>query len=68
MTLFVSYKLLVLTRMVWSVCALAMGAVISKYRPTSFKNILVCLVTGVGCLAWFFIYILTVLGSELFWE
>jgi len=38
-TLFAGYKLIVLTRMVWSACALAMGIVIGKYRPTKgFKN------------------------------
>ncbi len=38
-TLFAGYKLIVLTRMVWSGCALAMGIVIGKYRPTKgFKN------------------------------
>ena len=61
-TLFGGYKLFVLTRMVWSVCALAMGAVIGKYRPTkSFKNMAICVVTGVGCLSWFLIYIVAVM-------
>ena len=64
-TFFASYKLVVLTRMVWSVCALAMGAVIGKYRPTkSFTNMAICLVTLVGCLSWFLIYIIAVM--ELF--
>ena len=64
-TLFFNYKLIVLTRMVWSVCALAMGAVIGKYKATkSFKNMVICVVTGVGCLSWFLIYIVAVM--ELF--
>jgi hypothetical protein len=33
-TLFGGYKLFLLTRMVWRVLALALGAVIGKYRPT----------------------------------
>ncbi len=67
-TLFGGYKLFALTRMVWSVYALAMGAVIGKYRPTkSFKNMAICLVTFAGCMSWFLIYILTVFaGIELF--
>ncbi len=67
-TLFAGYKLIVLTRMVWSGCALAMGIVIGKYRPTkSFKNMAICLVTFAGCMSWFFIYILTVVAEmELF--
>ncbi len=60
LTLFASYKLIVLTRMVWSVLALALGAVVGKYRPKGFKNIAICLVTGAGCLAWFWIYIIAV--------
>ncbi len=66
-TLFGGYKVFVLTRMVWSVCALAMGAVIGKYRPTkSFTNMAICLVTFVGCMSWFlmgFLYILTVVAE-----
>ena len=66
-TLFGGYKVFVLTRMVWSVCALAMGAVIGKYRPTkSFKNMAICLVTFAGCMSWFlmgFLYILTVVAE-----
>ncbi len=66
-TLFGGYKVFVLTRMVWSVCALAMGAVIGKYRPTkSFTNMAICLVTLVGCMSWFlmgFLYILTVVAE-----
>ena len=69
-TLFFSYKLIVLTRIVRSVLALALGAVIGKYRPKGFKNIAICLVTGAGCLSWFLmflIYVLTVAeGMELF--
>ena len=68
LTFFASYKLIVLTRMVWSVLALALGAVIGKYRPKGFKNIAICLITSAGCLAWLLIYILIVLESELFWE
>ena len=64
MTLFVSYKLLVLTRMVWSVLALALGAVIGKYRPTNFTNIVICLFTFLGCVSWFLIYIVAL--TELF--
>jgi len=62
-TLFFGYKVVVLTRMLWSVLALALGAVIGKYRPTSFTNMAICLVTFVGCMSWFlmlFLYILTV--------
>ena len=63
-TFFASYKLVVLTRMVRSVCALALGAVIGKYRPTkSFKNLAICLITFLGCLSWFLIYILAVVGE-----
>jgi len=70
LTLFLGYKVVVLTRMVWSVCALALGAVIGKYRPTkSFTNMAICGVTFVGCLSWFLmllLYILTVAeGMEL---
>jgi len=67
-TLFGGYKLFALTRMLWSVYALAMGAVIGKYRPTkSFKNMAICLVTFAGCMSWILIYILTVFaGIELF--
>jgi len=64
LTLFASYKLVVLTRTVRNLLALALGAVISKYRPTkSFTNMAICLVTFVGCMSWFlmlFLYILTV--------
>ena len=62
------YKLFVLTRMVWSVCALAMGAVIGKYRPTkSLKNMAICLVTAAGFLSWFVTIIITVVTeTELF--
>lgn len=63
-TLFFGYKVVVLTRMLWSVLALALGAVIGKYRPLkSFTNMAICLVTFVGCMSWFlmlFLYILTV--------
>ncbi len=66
-TLFGGYKVFVLTRMVWSVCALAMGAVIGKYRPTrSFTNMAICLVTFAGCMSWFLmglLYILTVVAE-----
>jgi len=67
-TLFGGYKLFLLTRVVWSVCALAMGAVIGKYRPTkSFKNMVICLITFAGFMAWFLIYIIAVVvGMELF--
>ena len=69
-TLVFSYKLIVLTRIVWSVLALALGAVIGKYRPTkSFTNMAICLLTFVGCVSWFLmllLYILTVAeGMEL---
>ena len=69
-TLFFGYKVVVLTRMLWSVCALALGAVIGKYRPTkSLKNQIICFVTLVGCMSWFLmllLYILTVAeGMEL---
>ena len=61
LTLFASYKLIVLTRMVWSVLALALGAVIGKYKPTqSLKNMAIFLVTSAGCLAWLLIYIIAV--------
>ena len=57
-TLFGGYKVFVLTRMVWSVCALAMGAVIGKYRPTkSFTNMAICLVTFAGFMSWFLYYL-----------
>ena len=50
--------------MLWSVLALALGAVIGKYKPLkSFTNMAICLVTFVGCMSWFlmlFLYILTV--------
>ena len=67
---FFSYKLIVLTRIVWSVLALALGAVIGKYRPTkSFGNQIICFVTFLGCVSWFLmllLYILTVAeGMEL---
>ncbi len=63
-TLFGGYKVFVLTRMVWSICGLAMGAVIGKYRPTkSFKNMAICLVTFAGCMSWFLIYLLTVVAE-----
>ena len=67
-TLFAGYKLIVLTRMVWSAFSLAMGIVIGKYRPTkSFKNMAICLVTFAVCLNCFYIYILTVVVEmELF--
>ena len=67
-TFFAGYKLIVLTRMVWSACALAMGIVIGKYRPTKgFKNMAICLVTFAGLMSWFFIYLLTVFAEmELF--
>ncbi len=61
MTFFASYKQIVLTRMIWSVLALALGAVIGKYRPLkSFTNMAICLVTCTGCLAWFLIYVIAV--------
>ncbi len=67
---FFSYKLIVLTRIVWSVCVLALGAVVGKYKPLkSFTNMAICLVTFVGCMSWFLmllLYILTVAeGMEL---
>jgi len=67
-TFFAGYKLIVLTRMVWSACSLAMGIVIGKYRPTrSVKNMAICLVTFAGLMSWFFIYLLTVVAEmELF--
>jgi len=61
---FFSYKLIVLTRIVWSVLALALGAVIGKYRPTSFTNIAICLVTLLGCVSWFLMFMIAVV--ELF--
>ena len=67
LTWFASYKLIVLTRMVWSVLALALGAVIGKYKPTqSLKNMAIFLVTSAGCLAWLLIYIIAVAEMELF--
>jgi len=67
LTLFASYKLIVLTRMVWSVLALALGAVIGKYKPKGFKNIAICSVACTGFLAWFLIYIIAVVVEmELF--
>jgi len=64
-TLFFGYKVVVLTRMVWSVLALALGAVIGKYGPAkSLKNMTIFLVTCAGCLSWFLIYIVAVM--ELF--
>jgi len=70
-TLLGGYKLFLLTRMVWSVCALAMGVVIGKYRPTkSSKNMAICLVTCVGLMSWFLQFLTYVLkvvvGIELF--
>ena len=50
--------------MVWSVLALALGAVIGKYRPTSFTNIAICLVTLLGCVSWFLMFMIAVV--ELF--
>lgn len=62
LTLFASYKLIVLTRMVWSVLALALGAVIGKYSPSkNFQNLAIVLVTSAGALSWFLIYLLTVI-------
>jgi len=53
--------------MVWSVLALALGAVIGKYKPTqSLKNMAIFLVTSVGCLAWLLIYIVAVAEMDLF--
>lgn len=67
LTWFASYKLIVLTRMVWSVLALALGAVIGKYKPTqSLKNMAIFLVTSAGCLAWLLIYIIAVAEMDLF--
>jgi len=67
LTLFASYKLIVLTRMVWSVLTLALGAVIGKYKPTqSLKNMAIFLVTSAGCLAWLLIYIIAVAEMDLF--
>ena len=67
LTFFASYKLIVLTRMVWSVLALSLGAVIGKYKPKGFKNIAICVVTCAGCLAWFWTYlVIVVLGMDLF--
>lgn len=60
LTLFASYKLIVLTRMVLSVLALALGAVVGKYRPKGFKNITIVLVTSAGLLSWFLIYLVIV--------
>ncbi len=67
-TFFAGYKLIVLTRMVWSGGSLAMGIVIGKYRPTKgFKNMAICLVTFAGFLNGFYIFILTVVAElELF--
>ena len=67
-TFFAGYKLIVLTRMVWSACSLAMGIVIGKYRPTrSFKNMAICLVTCAVFLNGFYLFILTVVAEmELF--
>ncbi len=70
-TLFLNYKLIVFIRIVRSVLALALGAVIGKYKPLkSFKNKVICFVTFVGCMSWFLmllLYILTVAeGIELF--
>ena len=59
---FFSYKLIVLTRIVWSVLALALGAVIGKYNPTkSFKNQIICLLTFVGCMSWLLIFTIVVM-------
>ena len=67
LTWFASYKLIVLTRMVWSVLALALGAVIGKYKPTqSLKNMAIFLITSAGCLAWLLIYIIAVAEMDLF--
>ena len=66
-TFIFGYKLAVLTRMVWSVLALALGAVIGKYKPTqSLKNMAIFLVTSAGCLAWLLIYIIAVAEMDLF--
>ena len=67
-TFFAGYKLIVLTRMVWSACSLAMGIVIGKYRPTrSVKNMAICLVTFAVFLNGFYLFILTVVAElELF--
>jgi len=67
-TFFAGYKLIVLTRMVWSGCALAMGIAIGNYRSTkSFRNIAICLATVAVCLNGFYLYILTVVAEmELF--
>ncbi len=64
MTFIFGYQVVVLTRMVWSVLALALGAVIGKYRPTNFTNIVICLFTFLGCVSWFLIYIVAL--TELF--
>ena len=69
-TLFLNYKLIVFIRIVRSVLALALGAVIGKYKPLkSFTNMAICLVTLLGCVSWFLmllLYILTVAeGMEL---
>jgi len=67
LTWFASYKLIVLTRMVWSVLALALGAVIGKYKPTqNLKNMAIFLITSAGCLAWLLIYIIAVAEMDLF--
>ena len=67
LTWFASYKLIVLTRMVWRVLALALGAVIGKYKPTqSLKNMAIFLITSAGCLAWLLIYIIAVAEMDLF--
>jgi len=61
-TVFVGYRLIVLTRMVWSGCAFTMSVAIGNYRLTkSFKNIAICLATVAVCLNGFYLYILSVL-------
>jgi len=61
-TLFLNYKLIVSIRIVRSVLALALGAVIGKYNPTkSFKNQIICLLTLVGCMSWFLIFTIVVM-------
>ncbi len=62
MTFIFGYKVVVLTRMVWSVLALALGAVIGKYKPLkSFTTMAICLVTFVGCMSWFLIFTIVVM-------
>jgi len=65
MSFLVAYKFLVLARIGRDLSALAMGAIIEKYRPTdSFKNMAICLASFAGLICWFMIAV--ILGEELF--